>query len=103
MIWHHCLKSESKKLDRLHEQALRYLYSDESSETSTLYDRIVGYSLVDRLIQDLLIIVFKTINNYPPEYLRDLSRLRDIKNLRGVNKLQVAKPNTTRYGKNSLK
>ena len=52
----------------------------------------------------LIITVFKTINNYPPEYLRDLFRLRDnIKNLRGVNKLQVPKPNTTRYGKNSVK
>ena len=103
-IWHHCLKPDSKKLDRLHERALRgYLYSDESSQTGTLFDRI-GYSLVDRRIQNLLIIVFKTINNYPPEYLRDLFRLRDnIKNLRGVNKLQVPKPNTTRYGKNSVK
>ena len=27
-IWHHCLKSDSKKLDRLHERALRYLYSE---------------------------------------------------------------------------
>ena len=102
-IWHHCLKSDSKKLDRLHERALRYWYSDESLETSTIFDRI-GYSLVDRRIQNLLIIVFKTINNYPPEYLRDLFRLRDnIKNLRGVNKLQVPKPNTTRYGKNPVK
>ena len=75
-IWHHCLKSDRKNLD----------YSDESSQTSTLFDRI-GYSLVDRRIQNLLIIVFKTINNYPPEYLRDLFRLRDnIKNLRGINK-----------------
>ena len=49
---------------------------------------------------------------YPPEYLRDLFRLRDnIKNMRAqcsldfleVNKLQVPKPNTTRYGKNSVK
>ena len=53
-IWHHCLKSDSKKLDRLHERALRYLYSDESSQTSTLFDRI-GYSLVDRRIQNLFI------------------------------------------------
>ena len=37
-IWHHCLKSDSKKLDRLHERALRYLYSDKSSQTSTLCD-----------------------------------------------------------------
>ena len=42
----------------------------------------IGYSLVARRIQNLIIIVFKTINNYPPEYLRDLFRLRDnIKNL----------------------
>ena len=102
-IWHHCLKSDSKKLHRLHERALRYLYSDESSQTSTLCDRI-GYGLVDRRIQNLLIIIFKAINNYPPKYLRDLFRLRDnIKNLRGVNKLQVPKPNTTRYGKSSVK
>ena len=68
-----------------------------------LFDRI-GYSLVDRRIQNLLIIVFKTINNYPPEHLRDLFRLWDIiKNLRGLNKLQVPKHNTTRYGKKSVK
>ena len=43
----------------------------------------------------------KTINNYPPEYLRDLFWLSDnIKNLRGVNKLQVPKPNTTRFNCN---
>ena len=51
---------------------------------------------------ELVIIVFKTVNNYPPEFLRDLFRLRDnIKNLRGVNQLQVPKPNATRYRKNS--
>ena len=45
-------------------------------------------------IQNLLIIVFKTINNYQPEYLRDPFKLIDnINNLRGVNKLQVPKPN----------
>ena len=64
---------------------------------------LIGYSLVDRHIQNLLIIVFKTINNYQPEYLEDLFKLIDyINNLRGVNKLQVLKPNTTSYGKNSV-
>ena len=96
-------KTDYRDKRRGHDRRLRYLCSDESSQTSTLCDRI-GYSLVDRRIQNLLIIVFKTINNYPPEYLRDLFRLRDnIKNLRGVNKLQVPKPNTTRYGKNPVK
>ena len=59
---------------------------------------------MDRRIQNLLIIVFKIIKNYPPEYLRDLFRLTDnIKKLGGVNEPQVPKPNTTRYGKTSVK
>ena len=74
-IWDNCLKSDSKKLDRFHERALHYLYSDKSSQTSTLCD-CIDYSFVDRRIQNLLIILFKTINNYPPEYPRDLFRLR---------------------------
>ena len=53
-----------------------YLYSDESSQTSTLFYRI-GYSLVDRRILNLLIIVSKTIINYRPEYLRDQFGLTD--------------------------
>ena len=58
---------------------------------------------MNRRIQNLLIIVFKTINNYQAEYLRDLFKLIDnINNLRGVNKLQVPKPNMTHYGKKSV-
>ena len=71
-----------------------------SNSLRRYYGHRIGYSLVDRRIQNLLIIVFKTINNYPAEYLRDLVRLRDnIKNLRGVHKLQVPKPNTTRLAR----
>ena len=102
-IWHHCFKFDGQKMDRLHEQALHHLYSEESSQTSTPFYPI-GYILVDWHIQNLLITVFKTIRNYPPEHLRDLFKLIDnIKNLRGVNKLQVLKSITTRYGKNSIK
>ena len=42
---------------------------------------------MDQRIQNMLIIVFKAMTNYPPEYLSDLFKLRDsIKNLGGVNK-----------------
>ena len=65
---HNSFKSDSKKLDRLHERALRYLYM-------YIYLYRIGYSLVDQRIQNMLFIVFEAINNiYPPEYLRDLFR-----------------------------
>ena len=58
---------------------------------------------MNRRIQNLLIIVFKTINNYQPEYPRDRFKLIDnINNLRGINKLPVPKPNMTHYGKKSV-
>ena len=62
----------------MNELFVNYLYSAESSQTISPCDRIAfGYSFVDRRIQNLLIIVVKRINNYPPEHLRDLFRLRD--------------------------
>ena len=61
------------------------IYTVWSRLKPALFYRI-SYSLVDRRIQNMLIIVFKAINYiYSPEYLRDLFRLRDIKTgLRGV-------------------
>ena len=41
-IWHNCLKSDTDKLDKLHERALRYIYKDQSSNFSVLTKRI-GY------------------------------------------------------------
>ena len=50
-------------------------------------------------MQEILILAFKTVNNVLPPYLRDLFIIREnIKNLRGTNKLVIAKVNTTRYG-----
>ena len=69
-----------------------------------LFDTCTVTSLHKLALSVIVLVTALWIDVYPPEYLRDLFRLRDnIKNLRGVNKLQVPKPNTTRYGKNSVK
>lgn len=50
----------------------------------------------------MIIIVFKAINNYPTEYLRELLELKDnTKNMTGANKLDI--PNTTHFGLKSVK
>ena len=45
-----------------------------SSDIGILIDRI-GHRLKDEHIQNMLIIVFKAIINYPPEFLGDLFKL----------------------------
>ena len=68
-ISHNCLKPDSKTLDRLHERTLHYLYSGESSQTSTLCDGF-GYSLVDRRIQNMFIIQGRSVV-YPFRYAQE--------------------------------
>ncbi|KAL9970070.1 hypothetical protein ACROYT_G022385 [Oculina patagonica] len=102
-IWHNCLKSDSDKLEKLHERALRYIYKGRSSSSASLCSRI-GYTLSERRIQDTLIIIFKCLNNLAPVYLKDLFCVRDnIKNLRGINKIVLPKVNTTKYGLKSVR
>ena len=52
-IWHHCIKYDRKR---------NWINKHLVTRTMTLFDGI-SYSLVDRHIQNLLILVFKTINN----------------------------------------
>ena len=102
-IWHNCMKSDSDRLDKLNERALRYIYSDQSSTYAGESTEGTSYTLADRRIQDMLILVFKAVNNLLPTYLSDLFIIREnIKNLRGTNKLVIPNVNTTRYGTKSV-
>ena len=93
------MKSDSDKLDKLNERALRHIYSDRSSTYAGELTERTSYTLANRLIQDMLILAFKAINNLLPTYLSDLFIIREnIKNLRGTKKLVIPKVNTTRYG-----
>ena len=66
-IWHHCLKTVSNKLEKLHGRVLRYICRDRSSDYRALTDR-TGYTLAGRRLQDMLIIIYKALNNRLPVY-----------------------------------
>ena len=96
-IQHHCPNTDSNKLKKLHEKALRYIYRDRSLDYRAVTDHI-GYNLADRRLQDMLIIIFKVLNNRLTVYIENMFRVRtNIKNLRGRNKLVLPHVNTTRY------
>ena len=101
-IWHHCLKTVSNKLEKLHGRVLRYICRDRSSDYRALTDRI-GYTLADRRLQDMLIIIYKALNNRLPVYIENMFKVRiNIKNLRSMNKLVLPHVNTAHYGIKSV-
>ena len=46
-VWHNCLKSDSQKLDKLNERALRYIYSGQSPTNARELGGRTGYTLAD--------------------------------------------------------
>ena len=86
-VWHSCLKEDSDRLKRLHERALRYVLNDFRKGYDSLSSK-VGYSLSCRRKQDMLLIIFKALNNSMPQYIQSLFNIRENKkNLWGRNKL----------------
>ena len=73
--------SEVNKLDKLQERALRHVYNDQSSDFNCLSDRS-GYTLSDRRMRNMMILVHKCIHNCAPEFLKNIFSVRDnVKNL----------------------
>ena len=97
-VWQDCLKADSKKLEKLNERMLRYMYNNFDTE----YQELAGGNggmLDSRRKNELLYIVFKALNNQSPSYIMSVFTLRDnIKNLGGTNKLVLPQANTTHYG-----
>ena len=97
-VWNSCLKEDSDRLERLHERALSYVFNDFCNGYDSLCSKI-GYSLSCRRKQDMLLIIFKALNNSMPQYIQSLFNIRENKkNLRGNNKLVLPVAKTTTYG-----
>ena len=58
------MKSDSDKLDKLNERALRYIYNDRSSTYAGELTERTSYTLADRRIQDMLILAFKAVKTF---------------------------------------
>ena len=97
-IWNSCLKEDSDRLERLREWAVRYVFNDFSNGYDTLCYKI-GYSLSCRGKQEMLLTIFKALNNNMPQYIQSLFKVpKNKKNLRGKKKRVLPVAKTTTYG-----
>jgi len=97
-VWHSCLKEDSDRLEKLRERALRYVFNDFCKGYDSLCSK-VGYSLSCRRKQDMLLIIFKALNNSMSQYIQSLFNIRENKkNLRGRNKLVLPVAKVRTYG-----
>ena len=105
-VWHFCRKSDSNKLEKLNERALRTVFQDRSSSYESLLNQANKTTLYNRRLQDIAILIYKALHNQSPQYINQLFELRaypTITDLRGIDMLTLPRFNTVTYGRNSLR
>ena len=103
VVWHFCLASDKRKLERVQERGLRAIYKDKSSDYLALLKRAKLPTLENRRLQDIATIMYKVKNKLAPSYITELFKM----NTSGYNlrksDFHIPRINTTRYGKHSLR
>ena len=81
LVWHFCRASDSRKLERVQERALRAIYWDRSSSYEKLLNMANLCTLRNRRLQDIAGHMYKVKNNICPKHIADLFQRTDTKYL----------------------
>ena len=103
LVWHFCRASDSRKLERIQERALRAIYCDKTSSYNTLLGMANLCTLQNRRLQDIATLMYKVKNNICPKYIADLFRRSDTKYALRNKEFVIPRFNTATYGKHSIR
>ena len=99
VVWIFCGKTNSKKLEKLQERALRFIYKDKVCSYELLLQKSGFLSLESLRLKYLAVETFKCIKGYNPKYLNDLFKVKEPKyNLRDENLVVQERFNTSTFG-----
>ena len=104
MTWHFCGEQNTKKIEKIQERALRFIYEDYQSSYESLLDISNLPSLKTRRMRTIALETFKIISKKSPLFIQDLVVIKNSTyNFRYVNTAEVPRPRTTTYGKRSFR
>ena len=103
MAWHFCTEKNSKKIEKVQERALRFVYEDYNSSYDNLLKKAKVPSLQIRIMRTMALETFKIMNTLSPSCLHSLVHLRNSKYYFRYNILDITQVRTSRYGKKTFK
>ena len=77
LVSHFCTASDSRKLERLQERALRLVYNTTTESYDTLLKRAKLTTLQNRRLQDILILMFKVKNKLTMNQIADIFNINE--------------------------
>ena len=99
LIWMFYSRTINSKINRLHERALRIVYSDFRSSFEGLLIKDNSFSIHERNIQSLAIEIYKFLNGLSPSFLNNVfhKNISNSYDLRNHKELYFRNPKTVRY------
>ena len=104
LAWHFCSESNTKKMERIQERALRFIYDDFSTSYEHLLEKSKLPSLKLRRQRTIALEAFKIVNKQCPSILDDMLQVKQNHyNFRYQRTVHVPPARTTRYGIQSFR
>ena len=107
LVWHHCSKENTNKVEKIQERSLHTIFSDYKSGYQLLLEKSGKELLYVGRIKKIALFVFQCLNKDNPPYLHDLFDSNHVgyslRNTHGGTKIVQPKVNTTKFGLNSLR
>ena len=104
LTWHFTNESNTRKMEKIQERALRFIYEDYSSNYEQLLTKSGLVSLQIRRIRYIALETYKILNHMNPTYLHDLVKYKNNHyNFRYTNTVEIPQPRTEKYGKKSFR
>ena len=102
LSWHFCSEGNTKKIEKVQERALRFVYDDFVPTYEELLEKAKIPTLKIRRLRTMTLETFKILHDLAPPSLSNLVKIKENKyNFRYSNILQIPTVRTTTYGKNS--
>ena len=104
LVWMFCGRQENKRINHLHEKALRIAYNDYKSTFENLFELDNSVSIRHKNIRLLSIELYKVKRNLSNQVMSELFSLRNINyDFRSQTDFELGTIYTTAYGVRSLK
>ena len=104
LVWHFCGEVNTKKIEKIQERALRFIYQDYNSSYDTLLDKSKLPSLKVRRLRAIALEAIKILNNQTPVYLNDILTYKPHSySFRYTNTVEIPQVRTSSYGVRSFR
>ena len=92
-------RSVHKKMNKIHERALRIVYKDSCPSLEDLLKKAESVSIHQGNLKLLATEIFKTQSNFNPSFMKQIFVQKDVSyRLRSCRNIVAPKPKTTGYG-----